>query len=299
MPHLTKRDQQLSISLERLISQLDRAERISADPVRFPRRFEHSLDREVVSLFTALLSYGRVKAIGQAVESLLSCLDGSPAKLAIQDAQHHRETHQTPHRFDGFIYRFTRGEDLNKLWLGIGEVLLRHGSIGAQLRQADDLADDTLITAYSGLYHAVIDYSAPLPTSRGFNHLFSNPKGGSALKRVNMWLRWMVRGPDDVDFGIYADLNPARLIIPLDVHIFRLSRALGLTQRRTPDLKTAQQITQRLKRLSPDDPTRFDFALAHLGISKACLGYQHPDVCPACPLVTLCALPKQNAAHSN
>ena len=105
-----------------------------------------------------------------------------------------------------------------------------------------------------------------------------------------MWLRWIVRGPDEVDLGLCAELKASRLIIPLDVHIYKLSHALGLTQRRSADLKTALEITERLRRLAPNDPIRYDFALAHLGISGECRGYRLIEICSTCPLEKLCSL---------
>ena len=106
-----------------------------------------------------------------------------------------------------------------------------------------------------------------------------------------MWLRWMVRGPDAVDIGIWRDLDASKLVLPLDVHTFRLSAALGLTTRRSADLKAAIEVTSHLKSLCPQDPISYDFALAHLGISGACRGYKVSEVCAECPLNELCTLP--------
>lgn len=276
--------------LEELESRVDFAARVASDPIRFPHRFTDLLDQELVSLLAALLAYGRVSAIGEAIERALGPLGDRPAQLALSDALARRAGETPPPRFEGFIYRFTRGPDLDKLWAGLGELIARHGSIGAAMRAHNDPNAETLIPTYQGFYDELIEASAPLTGGRGFDHLFSNPRRGSALKRINMWLRWLVRGPDEVDLGLWSDLNPARLLLPLDVHTFRLCGALGLTARRSANLKTALEVSAQLKRLSPEDPIRYDFALAHLGISGACKGYRVPEICAQCALNPQCAL---------
>lgn len=281
----------LQLALDNLFSSVETETRIQADPIRFPKRYQDLLDQEVVALFSALLAYGRVKAIGQSIEGILDVLGDHPGATITADAQSMRDHQVTPRRFQNFVYRFTREADLNKVWVGVGEVILRYGSIGHCFRAHDDPNDPTLLSAYQGFYDDVLTYSHHIEGGSGFNHLFSNPKKGSALKRVNMWLRWMVRGPDQIDIGVWRDLGAHRLLIPLDVHVFRLSSAIGLTQRRTANLKTAIEVTQMLKRFDHADPIKYDFALAHLGISGACKGHRGATVCDECPLKTLCTLP--------
>ena len=280
----------LQIALNTLTSDLDVVNRVANDPIHFPKSFKNALDQEIVALFAALLAYGRVSAIGQAIQSVLDVLSDSPSDDIIQDAQLRRKQHSPPSRFQGFVYRFTRESDLQKLWVGVGEVILRYGSIGQCFRAHLQPEDSTLINAYQGFYHDVLTYSEALSGGQGFNHFFSDPSKGSALKRINMWLRWMVRGPDEIDLGIWNDLGPQRLLIPLDVHVFRLSQAIGLTKRRSANLKTAIEITEALKHFDPQDPIKYDFALAHLGISGACKGYKVLNICTNCPLESLCTL---------
>ena len=167
---------------------------------------------------------------------------------------------------------------------------MRHGSIGQCFRAHLQPNDSTLISAYKGFYHDVLTYSEALSGGRGFNHFFSDPSKGSALKRINMWLRWMVRGPDEIDLGIWNDLGPQRLLIPLDVHVFRLSQAIGLTKRRSANLKTAIEVTEALKHFDPLDPIKYDFALAHLGISRSCKGKYSKPICTHCSLFEQCTL---------
>jgi uncharacterized protein (TIGR02757 family) len=115
-----------------------------------------------------------------------------------------------------------------------------------------------------------------------------SPRNGSACKRWNLYLRWMVRA-DTVDRGLWTCLRPADLVIPLDVHVLRISQFLGLTSRKDASWRTAAEITKGLAELDPNDPVRFDFAISHLGISGACLGYRSPPICAGCALDPVCA----------
>ena len=132
--------------------------------------------------------------------------------------------------------------------------------------------------------------SIMIKDAEGFKHLIPDPSKGSAMKRMCLLFRWLVRGPDEVDLGHWSDIGTQRLIIPLDVHVFRLSRALGLTNRSNPNLDTALEVTKALQRFDHEDPIRFDFALAHLGISGDCKGYRVPNLCEKCPLTQSCTL---------
>jgi uncharacterized protein (TIGR02757 family) len=115
----------------------------------------------------------------------------------------------------------------------------------------------------------------------GLRQLFSSPVNGSACKRANLFLRWMVRDRD-IDFGIWKAVPKNRLIIPLDTHIARISRCLGFTERKSQDWKTAVEITEALKRIDPEDPLKYDFALCHHGISGVCRGMRESAACKKC-----------------
>jgi uncharacterized protein DUF2400 len=110
--------------------------------------------------------------------------------------------------------------------------------------------------------------SRRLPARAPVRFFFSSPAAGSPCKRLNMFLRWMVRGPDGIDLGLWKFVPPSKLVIPLDTHIFRIARGLRLTRRRTANWKAAREITDHLKILDPEDPVRYDFALTRPGILK-------------------------------
>jgi uncharacterized protein (TIGR02757 family) len=114
-----------------------------------------------------------------------------------------------------------------------------------------------------------------------------------------MWLRWMVRGPDAIDLGFWSEVGPARLTVPLDTHVHRLGRYLGLTGRRQADWRTAAEITAALRALDPADPLRYDFALAHMGISGQCPTRRVEAVCAACPIRGVCRLDAEGRVASS
>ena len=177
-------------------------------------------------------------------------------------------------------------------------VLEEHGSLEAVFAGPGDVREH-LVRGCDALRDALVATSArtgspvddPGSLSRGLRYMLASPRSGSACKRWNMILRWLVRPADGVDLGLWRCLRPDQLVMPVDVHVLRHARFLGLTRRPEASWRTAEEITRNLRRLCPEDPVRYDFALAHLGISGACLGHRDDAVCPTCPLDTLCKAP--------
>jgi uncharacterized protein (TIGR02757 family) len=126
-------------------------------------------------------------------------------------------------------------------------------------------------------------------TSRSLRHLVSDPRAGSACKRLVLYARWMVRPADGVDLGLWP-IAPSDLVIPVDTHIHRISRNLGLTNRRTATWATAEEITAALRKFDPDDPVKYDFALCHLGVSRECPSRPDPAKCEQCVLQDVCSV---------
>lgn len=192
----------------------------------------------------------------------------------------------------GFVYRFNVGADLAVLLLGMGRLLREQGSLEAVFaRELERTA--SLHDALSGFTKALREVplepiEALLGPTRGLHHLLPSPLGPGAAKRLLMYLRWMVRGPDDVDFGIWKRVPAASLIIPLDTHISRISRLLGLTARKSDGWRTAEEITASLRLISPDDPVSYDFALCHHGMSGTCPATPARENCETCVLRTQC-----------
>jgi uncharacterized protein (TIGR02757 family) len=148
------------------------------------------------------------------------------------------------------------------------------------------------LTVFSARAVELATMLAPRQALRtGFRYLFPSPAGGSACKRLCMLLRWLCRPDDGIDLGLWWAVSPARLVLPLDTHTARIARLLGLSARCNSDWKMALEVTASLRRLDPTDPVRFDFALAHLGISEGCTG-KKGEVCIPCPVAGMCGVVK-------
>jgi uncharacterized protein (TIGR02757 family) len=273
--------------LERLYREFDYAARTDRDAIRFPLRYADPADREVVGLLTACLAYGRVDLFSRQLELVLHAMGPSPARFirAFDVERHGRQ-------FDGFIYRFNRPRDLVAFCVAARDILGIHGTL-----------EDFFLTGYSpddshvgpalerfvrGFLAA--DLKAVFPRrrpSRGYRHLFPVPSAGGPCKRLHLFLRWMVRR-EPPDFGLWTRVSPAKLLIPVDTHIENMSRAVGLTRRRSRTWRMAEDITRRLATLDPADPVKYDFALCHKRMSGDCPGRRHTVICAPCGLRPVC-----------
>jgi uncharacterized protein (TIGR02757 family) len=288
--------------LDALDAGLDRAARIAADPVELPRRYADAADQEVAALFAACLAYGRADVFKPVLERVLEAMGASPGRFVRAFARA-----PDPAAFAGAVYRFNRPEDLAALAAGAGALAARHGSLGARFGAL-------FLEAGGGpeaLRPALARFAAELRGApgvaallrrrgpRGLGHLLPDAAGPGASKRWNLYLRWMVRGPDAVDLGAWRGLvPPSALVVPLDTHVHRVARCLGLTRRGDASWRTAEEITAALRAVDPADPVRYDFALCHLGMSGACPARPDPARCAACPLAPACARgrPRSRAA---
>jgi uncharacterized protein (TIGR02757 family) len=285
--------------LEALDAGLDRTARIAADPVEFPRACADPADAEVAALVAVSLAYGRADLFKPVVARVLAAMGPSPARFAEQFAA-------SPDRaaFAGVVYRFNRPADLAALVAALGHVRRAHGGLGVRFRALFEAAGG----GPGALRPALAAFAAELREAppvapllrgrgpRGLRHLLPDPAGPGASKRWNLYLRWMVRGPDGVDLGLWRGVPPAALVIPLDTHVHRVARALGLTCRRDASWRTAEEITAGLRRVDPEDPVRFDFALCHLGMSGACPPRRDGARCSACALQGGCLAGARAAA---
>jgi uncharacterized protein (TIGR02757 family) len=279
-------------ALERLVARTDASARIGYDPVEIPRRYAAGRDAEVAGLLAASLAYGRADLFKPQLERVLAAMGPSPARFAesfsrAPDAE----------AFAGFHYRFNRREDVAALVAAIGHVRVQHGSLGdrfAALFAASSAAPDPLRAALAAFADELRSAPpvAPLLAERGRRgllHLLPDPRLAGACKRWNLYLRWMVRGPDAVDLGLWRGVPRRALVIPLDTHVHRIARQLGLTARNDATWRTAAEVTASLRAIDPEDPVRFDFALCHLGMSGACPARRDPHRCELCDLARSCA----------
>jgi uncharacterized protein (TIGR02757 family) len=260
--------------------------RIEADPIEFPHRFTNPRDIEVVGLLSTALAYGKVSLFKPKIAQLLDGLGTQPARTVAS-----LDLRELTDLTRGFVYRFNTGADLACLLSGMGRCLEIHGSLEAGFLDARRRASDwrEALSLFSRDLRAAApqrEIEKRLGPCRGLQHLL--PSGDGVAKRLNLYLRWMVRPNDGIDFGIWKNVSPSQLMIPLDTHVARLGHLLGFTERTTLTWKTVEDITAALRLLDPTDPTRYDFALCHYGMSGACPRTSLEENCLRCPLKGEC-----------
>ena len=260
------------------------------DPVSFCHRYSDPADREIAAVVASSFAYGSVVIILRTLEAIFTELGPSPRNYV-----EHFDVRAGLRTFSGFKHRFNDGRDLCALLWGMRQMVAQEGSIQSFFLRGHNPADDDVSNSLNSYTAAVLalDYSdvfggGSIPPDSYFPFLFPAPASGSACKRLCMFLRWMVRPADGIDLGLWGGISPAQLIIPVDTHISRISRYLGLTCRKAGDWRMAREITAALRSFDPNDPVKYDFSLAHLGISDGCDG-KDPGRCTSCPIVGICA----------
>jgi uncharacterized protein (TIGR02757 family) len=261
----------------------------AADPIQIVRRYERSDDREVVAFCAASLAFGRVASVLHSIERLMAIFShrgGRPADYVRQF-----DPKRDAPAFAGLVHRWIRERDLMALLWIIRQMLERSGTIeGFFLEGYDAAAADvaTALDSFSGRAMA-LDLTAAygrVPRRPGVSYFFPRPSNGSACKRLNLFLRWMVRH-DALDLGVWTRVASSKLVVPLDTHVIRVGRCLGLTRYTSPGWAMARDITASLKTIDPRDPVRYDFSLCHLGMMNAC-GFSRPQADAQCPLRGAC-----------
>jgi len=228
---------------------------ISPDPLELVFEYEEAADREVAGLISSSLALGRVKAIVNAAGTVLRSL-GPPARAleGIPESELRAV-------FSDFRYRFFSHDDLVKLLLGIGGVLRRFGTLENCFLSGFDQTDTSTVPALTRFVGAVSAEAG------GSLKMLPDPGRGSACKRLHLFLRWMVRR-DEVDPGVWRGVDPSVLVVPMDVHMHRISTKLGMTARKLADLRTAGEVTDFFKTIRADDPVRYDFCLTRAAIQR-------------------------------
>jgi len=257
----------------------------AADPVQLVRRFADPADREVAAFCAAALAFGRVTSVLQSIERLFDVMGPSPASFvrAFDPSRQKRE-------FRPLLHRWIGGDDLLALVL-ILQRMLQHGSIEQFFVEGFDRSSPDLSSALESFSTRALETDLRPAYGRrkphpGVGYFFSRPSCGGACKRLNLFLRWMVRS-DAVDFGIWRHIRPATLIIPLDTHVIRVGRCLRLTRYTSPGWKMAADITASLRKFDPNDPVKYDFSLCHLGMADQC-GFSRAQADSRCPLRGFC-----------
>jgi uncharacterized protein (TIGR02757 family) len=244
--------------LDQLYADFNRAAS-DRDPVEFAWRFDAPADREVVAFISAALAFGRVASILASIGRVLDRLGASPAGT-LRDFSPARERA----RYGQFVHRWIGPDEIVALLHVLGTMLREAGSLEAAFAGGDDPAAPDVGPAIEQFSTRARAIGGPAVAC-----FFPRPSAGSACKRINLFLRWMVRR-DALDPGGWTRVSPSRLVIPLDTHVIRVGQCLGLTRRRTPGWTMAGEVTAALRRLDPADPVRYDFALCRLGMKDWC-----------------------------
>jgi uncharacterized protein (TIGR02757 family) len=245
--------------LDSLYAAYNKRSFVHPDPLEFLYNYDPPEDREIAGLIASCLAYGRVNRILTSVSRVLEPMGSSPRSF-LRSAS----TSEIEAEYAGFSHRFTTGGEIAALLVSIKLAVERHGTLESLFASGDD-GSGTVMPALAAFVSALQGFSP-----RRCPSLLPSPGKGSACKRLNLFLRWMARR-DDVDPGPWRSISPSRLVVPLDTHMHRISRALGLTRRVQADARTALEVTRAFREIRPRDPVRYDFALTRLGIRKDCV----------------------------
>jgi uncharacterized protein (TIGR02757 family) len=243
------------IELDELYARYNRREWVHPDPLVFLYEYEDLNDREIVGIIASSLAYGRVAQIHKSISSVLAPMGRSPS-LFLRESS----LGSLQRVFQSFKHRFTDGNELAALLFNTRRMVEEYGSLQRCFAEGLHHDDATILPALASFVGKLSSKSKP-PGSM----LLPSPEKGSACKRLHLFLRWMVRR-DEVDPGGWDLIKESKLIVPLDTHMHRIGLMLGLTGRSQADQRTAIEITESFRRIIPEDPVRYDFALTRSGI---------------------------------
>ncbi len=242
---------------------------VDPDPLQLVRAQEGREDREVVGFLAAGLAFGNVLQIKRSIEAVLEALGPRPA-----EAVRRLDPGEAARRLRGFKHRWSEGRDVACLLFFLRQMLEAHGSIEGFFAEGPPASGGDVgpaLASFSAralaLDHGGLYRGRRLPADAGVRYFFTSPEDGSACKRLNLYLRWMVRR-DSVDLGLWSAIAPAALVIPLDTHIYNVARRVRLTRYRSAGWTMAADITRRLRAFDPLDPVKYDFAFHRMGLFK-------------------------------
>lgn len=234
--------------------------KIEPDPIQFPHQFKNYNDIEIMAFIASIFAYGNIKQINLSLNEFLKLFNKCPYDFILDYNSRVKINFQ--HRFYSHI-------EIEKLLLLLQSLLKKYKSLNQLFLEGYSYNDKNLKEAISNFSKRLLaEYQNKFGRiSNAAKFMFPLPEKGSACKRMNLFLRWMVR-KDEVDFGLWQEIPKNKLIIPVDTHIAKISQELKLTSRKIVSWKMAEEITDNLKKFDAEDPVKYDFALCHLGIRK-------------------------------
>jgi uncharacterized protein (TIGR02757 family) len=267
---ISKEKSKLHAYLDSLVDKYKTPDFIPNDPLRFPYRYKETKDIEIMAFIAAMMAQGKRTKIVENLEKLEKLIDNDPYNFIYNfDYETHSPRFAT---FQHFAYRNILGTEIVCIIYLLKQVLHKYGSLKALFLEGLD------INKHKNVKQALIHFTNVIfsmepppnvdmnPIPGTVKALLPSPERGSACKRLNMFLRWIVR-KDNVDLGLWTEVPTSMLLIPLDFHVSKISRELGLTSRKQDDWKTAEEITDRLREFDPNDPSKYDFAIFGTGIA--------------------------------
>ena len=275
--------------LDTFLENFPRERHLTNDPVQFVHRYDDPRDREIAGLIASAFAYGNVKIVLRTVAQALAYLGPKPSATIVEF-----DPKRDLRRLRGFYHRFNTSRDLAVLFWMIRRTFEEYGSIESAFGTVSDDNTAVCINRFAsrmlGYGHQKFYPRGELDRRIAVRFFFPTPAQGSACKRTNLFLRWMVRPADGIDCGVWTQIQSGQLVIPLDTHIARISRYIGLTGLKSPGWSMAVDITNSLRKLNREDPLRYDFALCHLGIAGDCPRKRDPVKCRRCPIQAVCRL---------
>lgn len=265
-----KEKSKLHAYLDTLVDKYKNPDFIKNDPIRFPHRYKDPKDIEIMAFIAAMMAQGKRTKIVENLEKIEKLMNNDPYNF-IYNFDYETDSPKFD-SFSHFAYRNILGKEIVCIFYLLKQVLHKYGSLKNLFLEGLDINKQKNVK--QALIHFTnVIFSMEPPPNPDMNPipntvkaLLPNPEKGSACKRLNMFLRWVVR-KDDVDLGLWTEVPASMLLIPLDFHVSKISRDLGLTSRKQDDWKTAEEITNKLKEFDPEDPSKYDFAIFGTGIA--------------------------------
>ena len=239
---------------------------LEPDPLQFPHKFKNEKDIELIAFISSIFAYGNIKQIINTLNKITFIMGEHPTKYLIE-----KNKAAIKGDFKGIIHRFFTNEDIVNLILLLKNVYSKSNSLRNiflsnyntkvyNIKFALESFSKYMLELYQNLF-------VEENVTQGIKFMFPLPSKGSVCKRMNLFLRWMVR-KDELDFGLWDEIDKSKLIIPVDTHIARICRKLKLTKKKNINWNMAEEITENLKKYDPDDPVKYDFAICHIGMRK-------------------------------